>query len=366
MNGDHEASDERRYSAGNLTRLAEHLLSRGGSLPPEAACVAENLVGANLTGHDSHGIGMLPRYLSSLLSGGLRPNVHARVEVDAGALLRLGGGLGYGQVVGREAMALGISRARDHGTCVIALHHAHHLGRIGWFAEQCLVAGLVSVHFVNVVVRPIVAAFGGLDPRSGTNPVCIGIPRRDGSALLLDFATSRIAQGKARVAYNRGQPVPEGMLLDDRGQPSTDPRYAIVPPLGALLPFGDHKGFGLSVVAELLGGALTGGPTCHDPHTGNQQILNGMFSILIDARRLQTSDHFEREATAYLAWLRDSRVPRGAGRVMMPGEPERAARRARSREGIGLDEGTWRELVEAAARVGVDPEQCAELAGAAG
>ncbi len=349
------------FSSAALVRVACAIVERGGSEPGEAQLVAENLVLANASGHASHGVGMLPRYVDSLLEGGLVPNRHVRVELDTGALLRLDAGSGYGQVAGREAMALGVERAKRHGVCVVALANAHHLGRIGHWAEQCLEAGLVSLHFVNVVSRPIVAPFGGLDARTGTNPVCIGIPRR-GEPIVLDFATSRIAQGKARVAFNRGESLPPGNVIDDRGAPTRDPRYSVLPPFGALVPFGEHKGFGLAVAAELLGGALTGGLTCREPHAGRRRILNGMLSILIDPEQLGTGASFAAEAEGYLEWLRKSPVPEG-GSITLPGEPERRSRLRGDTHGINLDATTWSEILEAGERVGLtraDSEALAE------
>ena len=345
-----------------LTRVCRAVVEHGGSQPEEAVLVAENLVLANASGHASHGVGMLPRYVDSLREGGLLPNRHVRVELDTGALLRLDGGSGYGQVVGREAMALGIERAFEHGVCVVALANAHHLGRIGHWAEQCLERGLVSLHFVNVVSRPIVAPFGGLDARTGTNPVCIGVPRSNAAPIVVDFATSRIAQGKARVAFNRGEPVAPGTIIDDHGAPTTDPRYTVVPPYGAILPFGEHKGFGLSVAAELLGGALTGGLTCRDPHAGSRRILNGMLSILIDPERLGTLAVLSAETEAYLEWLRRSPVPEGSAGILLPGEPERLERRRCALEGISLDLATWEEITLAAAKVGLSGAECERLA----
>jgi uncharacterized oxidoreductase len=344
-----------------LTRAIQALVTAGGSSPQEAQLVAENLVLANASGHDSHGVGMAARYVDSLLEGGLRVNQHVQVQLDTGSLLRLDGGSGYGQVVGREAMALGCERALQHGACVVALANAHHLGRIGHWAEQCLEHGLVSLHFVNVVSRPIVAPFGGLDARTGTNPVCVGIPRAAEPPIVLDFATSRIAQGKARVAYNRGLPLAEGTLIDDLGAPTTQARYGVVPPYGALLPFGEYKGFGLSLVAELLGGALTGGDTCREPHTGKRRILNGMLSILIDPERLGTSAHFAAEAEAYIAWLRASPTPAGSPGITLAGEPERAARRRAAELGIAIDEGTWQEIRSAAEKLSITAEQLERL-----
>ncbi len=348
--------------APDLRRLVRSILERGGSLPSEAELVAENLVLANASGHASHGVGMLPRYVDSLLEGGLSVNQHVRVELDTGTLLRLDGGSGYGQVVGREAMELGMVRAKRHGVCVVALANAHHLGRIGHFAEQCLEAGLISIHFVNVVSRPIVAPFGGLDARTGTNPVCVGIPRPGELPIVLDFATSRIAQGKTRVAYNQGQRLPPDTVIDDHGAPTTDPRYAVVPPYGAILPFGEHKGFGLSLVAELLGGALTGGSTCRQPHAGSRRVLNGMLSILLDPDQLGTVGHFATEAEAYLSWLRLSPVAEGSAGILLPGEPERESRRRCELEGIAVDVTTWSEILDAGEKLGLPRAQSEHLA----
>jgi len=349
------------WQSQHLTRAVRAVVEAGGSAPREAQLVAENLVLANASGHDSHGVGMLSRYVHSLQDGTLHVNQHVQIQVDTGSLLRLDGASGYGQVVGREAMELGIERARRHGVCVVALANAHHLGRIGHWAEQCLEHGLVSLHFVNVVTRPIVAPYGGLDARFGTNPVCIGIPRPGQEPVLLDFATSRIAQGKARVAYNRGQQLAPGNLIDDRGQPTTDPKYAVTPPYGALLPFGEYKGFGLSLVAELLGGALTGGSTCRQPAGGPRRILNGMFSVLVDPAQLGTAQHFAAEAEAYIAWLRQSPSPDGSG-ITLAGEPERAARRRAAEQGLQIDVATWRELQEAGEALGLPAAQLEQLA----
>ena len=139
------------------------ILVAAGSLPEEASTIAANLVMANLSGHDSHGVGMLPRYVDAVLEGGLIPNAGVRMLLDAGSLLSLNGQRGYGQVVGEQAMALGIARAKSHGSCIMALAESHHLGRIGHFAEMAVAEGLVSLHFVNVLSRPVVAPWGGGD-----------------------------------------------------------------------------------------------------------------------------------------------------------------------------------------------------------
>jgi hydroxycarboxylate dehydrogenase B len=336
-----------------------------GSSADEIEAVAGNLIEANLMGHDSHGIGMLPRYAESYLEGGLKPNASVSVELDAGAVLRLDGQSGFGQVVGRQAMALGIARARSLGCCVVALGNAHHLGRIGAWAELAVAAGLVSLHFVNVISRPIVAPFGGADARFGTNPFTAGVPLPGREPLILDFATSVIAQGKTRVAYNRGEPVAEGSLIDDAGRPTVDPRYSVVEPFGALLAFGAHKGYGLAALCELLGGALAAGMTQRAPWAGERRILNGMLTVIVDPAALGPTEAFEREAAAFVDWMLASPPRAGFDAVRLAGDPERETRAQRLAHGVPVDAETWRQILAAAASLGVDPGAVEAQAGTA-
>ncbi|MBA2673297.1 malate/lactate/ureidoglycolate dehydrogenase [Ramlibacter sp.] len=342
--------------AAPLRATVAGVLQAAGSSPEEAAKVAGNLVLANLSGHDSHGVGMVPRYVDAVLEGGLAPNSAVRATLDAGAMLALDGCRGYGQVVGEQAMALAIERAKAGGSCVMALANAHHLGRIGHFAEMAVAEGLVSIHFTNVLSRPVVAPWGGGDGRFGTNPFCAGIPLKGRAPFVLDFATSRVAQGKMRVAHNEGRQVEPGHLIDEQGRPTTDPGVVVVPQpsglFGALMPFGEHKGYGMAVACELLGGALTGGGTWHRPADTARAVINGMFTIVVDPERLGTQANFEAEALAFVEWLKQSPAsPEGDG-VQLAGEPERRARAERERDGIRIDEQTWAEIVEAGAKVG--------------
>ncbi|MHB1200843.1 MAG: Ldh family oxidoreductase [Polaromonas sp.] len=378
---------KKTLQAHELRAQVATVLIASGSSPEEAETVAANLVLANLSGHDSHGVGMLPRYVDAVLEGGLKPNRSVQVVLDTGSLLTLDGQRGYGQIVGEQAMALGIDRAKTHGSCIMTLGNAHHLGRIGHFAEMAVAQGLVSLHFVNVLSRPVVAPFGGADGRYGTNPCCIGVPlkgrepseRREGpsrasSALsagseahavgsvgahfILDFATSRMAQGKMRVAYNKGIQVAPGTLIDEHGRPTTDPGVVVVPQgnglFGALLAFGEHKGYGLAVACELLGGALTGGGTWHKPtDPAVRAVVNGMLTILIDPAKLGTQAVFEQEALAFIDWLQAGPVAPGFDAVRIAGDPERRARLERERDGIEMDGETWHEILMAAQKVGV-------------
>jgi uncharacterized oxidoreductase len=351
-----------------LERLvpAMQLVVRGfGSAEDEVRAVAGNLIEANLTGHDSHGIGMLPRYADAFLEGGLKPNAHVATVLDAGTLLRLDGNAGFGQVIGAEAMALGIERARTHGSCIVALGNAHHLGRIGAWAEQAAAAGLVSLHLVNVVSRAIVAPHGGSDARFGTNPFCAGVPLAGRPPVILDFATSVIAQGKTRVAHNKGEHVAEGCLIDDQGRPTTEPRYTVIPPFGALLTFGTHKGYGLALMCELLGGALAAGMTQRDGDASKRRVLNGMFSVLLDPGALGDRAAFEAEALEFLRWVQASPPRAGYEAVQVAGDAERAMKAERSARGVPVDATTWAEILAAADKLGVGARRVDEAAGLA-
>lgn len=340
-----------------LRAQAATIFIAAGSTAAEAEKIAANLVMANLSGHDSHGIGMLPRYVDAVLEGGLTPNAQVKTLLDTGSLLSLNGQRGYGQSIGEQAMALGMARAKTHGSCIMALAESHHLGRIGHFAEMAVAQGLVSLHFVNVMTRPVVAPWGGADGRYGTNPCCIGIPLKDQPPFILDFATSRVAQGKMRVAHNQGKSVQPGLLIDEHGQPTTNPGVVVVPQpngfFGALMPFGEHKGYGLAVACELLGGALTGGGTWHHPTSSARAVYNSMLTILIDPGKLGTQSVLEMEALAFVEWLRKSPPADGVDAVQIAGEPERRARLGREQGGIEMDGETWREIVAAGDKVGV-------------
>ena len=337
-----------------LREAVRYLVKGFGSEPTEIELVTENLVQANLTGHDSHGVGMLPRYAESFLEGGLKPNAHIVSRLDGGAMVSVDGQSGFGQVIGHESMELGIARAKEHGSCIVALGNSHHLCRIGAWAEMAVAQNLISIHFVNVISRPIVAPYSGADARFGTNPFCVGIPVAGEPPVLLDFATSVIAQGKARVAYNKGEQLPAGMLIDDLGNPTTDPVYAVKPPSGALRTFGEHKGFGLALICELLGGALAGGLSTHGQGDGRRRVLNGMLTIIFDPQKLSDGSVFNHEMKAFLDWVKASPAQAGTEGVRVAGEPERATRANRMAKGVPVDDNTWQEMIAACSKLGLD------------
>jgi uncharacterized oxidoreductase len=250
-------------------------------------------------------------------------------------------------------MRLALDRARRGGVCVIGVANAHHLARIGRWAEQCATEGFASVHFVNVLSTPLVAPWGGMDARLATNPFCVGVPHHP-HPLVLDYATSMIAFGKVQVAHAAGKPLAEGLIIDGQGRPTTDPAAMMVEEAaGALLPFGQHKGFALAVMCELLGGALSGG-LVQDRHPKPSPMINNMLSIVFDPEKLTTRETFVAQVDRLARWLRGSPKHPDHDAIHLPGEPERATARERMRDGIPLPAATRAALVAAGRAVGSD------------
>lgn len=347
-----QATDILHLDAAALSAAAAAAFAAAGCTADEAPKVAHALVEANLFGHDSHGIGLLPRYIDNLHQGIARAGQSVRIVADHGALIGMDGGCGFGQVLGEQAMALAIERARASGVCVAGLANAHHLARIGRWAELCAAEGFASVHFVNVLSRPLVAPWGGSDARLATDPFCVGVPHVP-HPLILDFATSMAALGKVDVALAAGKQMAEGLLIDATGKPSTDPAVMFSEPQGALLPFGQHKGFALAVMCELLGGALSGGQVQRDDPPHNP-MRNNMLSIVFAPDKLVTREALQRQVGELATWLRGSPLAPGALGIFLPGEPERLTAAERARDGIPLPRRTFDALSACARGLGVD------------
>jgi uncharacterized oxidoreductase len=339
-----------------LQEFAARTLAAAGSAEREATVVAGHLVQANLLGHDSHGVGMLPHYVSNVSAGVLVPNQQPLVvNDDSGNFAVWDGQGGYGQVIARDAMEWAVAAAQRHGVAVHGLRNTHHIGRVGAYGEMAAAAGLVALHFVNGNAgAPRVVPFRGREPRFSTNPVCIAVPGTNTTPpIILDMATSRIALGKVRVAYNEGQRVTEGALITADGKPTTDPSVIYREPPGAVLPFGEHKGYGLALIAELLAGAIAGAGTIQPENSRERGIVNGMLTIVVDPARLAGTAYAAAEINAMVAYAKSSAAGDPDLPVLVPGEPERLTRAQRLASGIEIDETTWEQIVAAAASVGV-------------
>lgn len=355
---DTEGPDPMLISAQDLTALATSILSHAGGKPEAARKVAARLVGANLTGHDSHGVGMIPAYVEGIQAGELHPNASVQVVRDNGPFLLVDGQQGFGHVIAEQAMELAIERARSNHFAVLSLRNSFHLGRLGDWGAMAAEAGFICIIYANVqTAKPLVAPFGGSDGRFVTNPYCTAIPATEKTPMfLLDMATSTIAKGKVRVAHLSGKQVPEGALIDAQGGATTDPSVMFDDPLGALTTFGMHKGFGLALLGDILGGSFSGGGAYLPERQVPSRILNHMMAILIDPNALGMADDFASDMDRYTDWVKSSPPAPGVEAVQFPGDPERRSAQTRLAEGIPIDAGTWGQLVEAAKAAGV-PDQ---------
>lgn len=348
-----------------LRALTAAIFQAAGCQPPEAERIAWHLVEANLVGHDSHGVIRVATYVQWLRAGKVLANRTLQVVLENEVLAVVDGQLGFGQTIGAQAMQLGIDKCSRHGVAVIALRNSGHLGRIGDWPLMAARAGKLSLHFVNTSGAGIlVAPFGGINRRLSANPIAAGIPITGQSPLLLDMSACTIAEGKIRVALNKGVAVPEDCIIDSHGQPTTDPRVFYADPPGAILSIAGHKGYGLAVLCEVLAGALTGGG-CSNPQNAGR-VVNGMLSILLDPSYFQEDTAFAGEIQRFIAWVKSSEKATSDGEILMPGEIEERTRAGRLRDGIDIDETTWSQILETATGVGLASERVQGILTAAG
>ena len=358
--GQGENPDMVTIQVSNLIDFVAQVFARTGSSPAEATRIATYLTTANLTGHDSHGVIRVPVYVRWNKMGAVVPDQTVELAVDTPALAVVDGKHGYGQTVGPQAVRIGIEKCKASGLAAVALRNAGHIGRIGDWAEMAAAEGLVSIHFVNAAGSVLVAPYGGVERRLSTAPYCVGIPRQGQGPIVLDFATSIVAEGKVLVASRGGKKLPQGALIDLDGTLSEDPAVLYGPHqadgprdysqgTGAIRAFGEHKGSGLALICELLGGALTGnGATAL-----NRPFANGMFSIYVDPKRVDTDNFFDGEISRYVSYFKDTRPAAGTDAVLIPGEPEAAKRAERTKNGVPLPDDTWAAIVNTAREVGV-------------
>ncbi len=344
--------------AASLERIVERIFTAAGCEPSEASCVARHLVGSNLCGHDSHGVIRVSRYLDYMRAGKLRPGQRMSVVFESDTVAVVDGNLGFGQVIGEQAMDLLAAKAKSSGLAMTAVRNSGHLGRLGGWAERLAERGLVSLHFLNSTGYGMLAVpFGGSDRRLSLNPLSVCVPVDGRHPVLLDMTTTVVAEGKLAVARNRGDAVPPGAIVDKAGNPTTDPNdfYAG----GALLPMGGHKGYVLNVVVDLLAGALSGGG-CTKP--GETVLVNTMTSIAVDPAPFTDRAAYFAEIERYLGWVAGSPPKAPDGRVLLPGDFEAETRVERRRDGIPLDDTTWGGIAESGLSVGMTRDEFDRLA----
>jgi uncharacterized oxidoreductase len=340
------------FSAAVLTSFAQSLFTAAGLPADEADVVPRSLVDANLCGHDSHGVIRIMQYLKAVDDGLLVPGAPFFVFRETPAVVAADGNRGFGQVQARRLLELLVPRARQTGIAAGTLKHCGHIGRLGEYAEIAAGQGFAFLSTVNTHgYGRGVAPPGGTEGRIGTNPLCMAAPT-GGDPVVLDIGTSVCAEGKVRVHYNKGIPVPEGWLLDARGVPTTDPRVLYHDPRGTILPLGGpqaYKGFGIGLLLDMFAGGLSGAP-CSRPDAPSL-AANAVLFILLDVNLFAGAEHFLREVNDLAGNVRTCPRAEGVEELLLPGDPERRTRARRTREGVPLDDGTWAQLVALAERL---------------
>jgi LDH2 family malate/lactate/ureidoglycolate dehydrogenase len=335
------------FQAAELTRLSQSILEAVGTPEDLASVVAASLVDANLAGHDSHGVIRLNSYVANVRSGQVQPGARAEVRPLGAATARVDGSWGWGQPAAHAATDAAAELARANGVGLVTIGQCNHIGRLGEYIEKLGRAGLMG--FMTCNARAAVAPYGGYTRLLGTNPVAWGAPQ-DGDLppLVADFATAAIAEGKLKVAHAAGTKAPHGAVVDKDGRPSEE--TAAFYDGGALTPFGGHKGFGLSVMAEVMAGVLSGSGASSAPGYDNG---NGTLVLAIDVARFLPRDDFARQVREFTARMHTAPKAPGFDEILMPGEPEWRARRQRTQEGIPVPAATHRAIAGLAAELGV-------------
>lgn len=333
--------DDLLLPAADLVVLATAILAATGTAPERAEVVARSLVEANIAGHDSHGVLRLTSYVEFAESGEVDPTAEPAVVFERGAMARVDGRRGWGQLAARLATETALRLGRTHGIGVVVVDRGGHFGRIGEYVETIAAAGFVGHALCNA--DPAVAPPGTGLRALGTNPVAWALPRADGEPILVDFATAELAEGKLRVAVSRGEQLPVAAVVDARGRPSHDP--ADYYNGGALVPFGGHKGYALSVIAELMSRGLAAAPV------EDRDRPYSLFILALDPAGTGKADGFENAVDDWCAAVR-ARAAQAGVTVTLPGEPEARARAERRRNGVPVPASIWNALCELRERLG--------------
>ena len=339
-----EARSAVTVDAIGLETFTRTVLESIGLSAGDAEAAADVLVRTTLRGIESHGIWFLNRYVRQLQAGGADPSAGLTTVEDRGAHLTLDGNAGHGPAIASWATRLAIERSRSHGIAAVSVRNANHFAAAGHYALMCAEAGCVGLALSNT--PPIMAVSGSRSRSIGNNPLGFGAPRTDGPPVVLDIAMSKVAGGKVRMAVETGDPVPPGWIIDPDGNPSTDPADFFVH-RGSLLPFADHKGYGLALMIETLVAVLSGagvakgvGNWLYAPETPADV---GYFLLAMDP------------APGFADRMRDlcdeiTSAPRAPGveRILVPGEPEHELEQRACADGMRLRAEVWTALSELA------------------
>ena len=330
-------------AADTLQNIAAQLLQSAGASEEEAKIVSSHSIGANLAGHDSHGIIQIPTYIDRIKVGHIVPGAPIEIVRETPNTSVIDGHWGFGYVVSERAMEITIEKAGDHGIAAATVFRQSHVGRVADYPLMATQADMIGIMTADSGrSSKSVVPFGGREPRLGTNPICIAMPSNLDGPMFIDMATSAVAAGKLGVAVARGAEIPEGWILDKDGNSTTDP--AALRQGGAMLPLGGpegHKGYGLSVMIEILSGVLTGLGFGHDP-SGRHN--DGCFMAAVSVEAFRPLEEFKEQVTELAGYLKSSAPAAGFDQVYYPGEPEHLRAQRLLQEGIFVEDATWERL----------------------
>jgi LDH2 family malate/lactate/ureidoglycolate dehydrogenase len=334
----------------HLYGLAVAIYEAAGASTETAQTVARHQVGANLAGHDSHGIQLLPTYIQRIDRGHIQPRMDPLVIRETPTTIFVNGQWAFGPVVSEFTMKRCIAKAREVGVAVGVVREQSHVGRLADYPLMAVREGFISIMTCDSgQSAKAVAPFGGRVARLGTNPICIAFPSELRGPVFIDMATSAVAAGKLQLYRTRKQRIPEGWLVEQDGKPATDPaafyeRGAVMLPLGG--PEG-HKGYGLSFAVETLASLLPGLGFGIDPQGRHN---DGSFMLVVDPANFQPLANFKAQVTAFVEYLKDTPPAEGFTEVLYPGELEYRTEQRRRAEGIPVEEDTWERVAAIAKR----------------
>ena len=339
-----------------LRELGREMFSAAGCSDEDAATITDHLVDASLAGHDSHGTLRMYEYIGQIADGVFDPLGKPQVVQQRACTAVVDGDGAFGQVGGTFAMKLAIRKAREHGFAGVGLRNTGHIGRVGAYPLMAADQEMIALVFANAgrLGRQI-PPYGGIDGKLSTNPIAMAAPRQDAAPILVDMTTSVTAEGKIRVAANRGKPLPSGWIIDHQGRPSTATEAFLGDPPGAILPLGGvvaYKGYCLSFIVELLGGALSG-QGC----ASGERIMksNGVMINVYSIEHFTELKAYYQELETLIQHVLSSRTDPDVGEIQIPGEPEWRNVCTRSEQGIPIDDTTWSRIGEAAQTLGLNP-----------
>lgn len=340
-------------TADALRGVVARLFAAAGVPEEEAELVADSLVRADLWGHSSHGVMRAPWYLDRLRSGVMTPVTAPETVVDAGAIAVMDGRDGVGQVIARRAMLDAVARAKVHGVGIVSVRFSNHHGALGYFTRMAAERGCIGLLVANG--SPAMAPWGGRAKVVGNNPWSIAAPAGRHAPMMLDIANTVVARGKIFLARQKGRPIPPGWAIDAEGRPTTDPVAALA---GVILPMAEHKGYAISLMMDVLAGALSGSGVLTEvngPYQAERRSGSGHFVMALDIARFGPLAAFEARIERMIAEIKAVPCAEGFDEVFYPGEIEARNEERHLRDGLDLPEKTLADLAQAAAGLGLPP-----------